>query len=200
MKKSERTELTVSRIVDAAMEEFGKNGYAGGTVNNICKTGINKGLLYHNFSGKDALYLACLRRSCEKLTAYLRERDAGSDLKRYMEARMAFFDTFPNEAHIFFEALLNPPAGLSAEVADALSDFTVLNEEVFQKFMNTLRLRDGVTRENALSYCHLIQTMFNGYFSSPAFQSIPLTEKAKIHEEATSRLLDYMIYGIAKGE
>ena len=53
MKKSEKTEITVSKIIDAAMVEFGKNGYAGGTVNNICKSGIHKGLLYHNFSGKD---------------------------------------------------------------------------------------------------------------------------------------------------
>ena len=51
MKKTEKTKLTVSKIIEAAMNEFGQNGYAGGTINNICKTGINKGLIYHNFSG-----------------------------------------------------------------------------------------------------------------------------------------------------
>ena len=67
MKKMEKTEITVSKIIEAAMQEFGQNGYAGGTVNNICKSGINKGLLYHNFSGKDELYMTCLRRSSKKL-------------------------------------------------------------------------------------------------------------------------------------
>ena len=71
MKKSEKTEITISKILEAAMDEFGKNGYAGGTVNNICNTGINKGLLYHNFAGKDDLYLTCLEHSCKKLINYL---------------------------------------------------------------------------------------------------------------------------------
>ena len=44
MKKSEKTEITVARMLASAMEEFGKRGYAGGSVNNICKAGINKGL------------------------------------------------------------------------------------------------------------------------------------------------------------
>ena len=34
MKKSEKTEITVSKIIAAAMDEFGTHGYAGGTVNN----------------------------------------------------------------------------------------------------------------------------------------------------------------------
>ena len=36
MKKSERTQLTISKIMEAAIIEFGENGYSGGTVNNIC--------------------------------------------------------------------------------------------------------------------------------------------------------------------
>lgn len=49
MKRTERTGLTVAKILEAALEEFGANGYSGGTVNNICKRGINKGLVYYNF-------------------------------------------------------------------------------------------------------------------------------------------------------
>ena len=64
MKQREKTELTVQRILSAAIAEFGVNGYAGGAVNNICKAGINKGLIYHNFKGKDELYLTCLHISC----------------------------------------------------------------------------------------------------------------------------------------
>ena len=56
MKKSEKTEITIAKILDAAMKEFGKNGYAGGTINHICNAGINKGLIYHNFAGKDELH------------------------------------------------------------------------------------------------------------------------------------------------
>lgn len=46
MKKEEKTELTKAKIFEAAMKEFGTKGYAADSVNNICKTGINKGLIH----------------------------------------------------------------------------------------------------------------------------------------------------------
>ena len=63
MKKAEKTERTKERILQAAMEEFGRKGYAAATIGAICSEhGIAKGLLYHNFVGKDDLYLACVSR------------------------------------------------------------------------------------------------------------------------------------------
>ncbi len=200
MKKSEKTELTVSKIIEAAMNEFGKNGYAGGTVNNICHTGINKGLLYHNFSGKDDLYLVCLRHSCEKLMKYLENRNAAVNLENYMAARMDFFNEYPNEAHIFFEALLSPPPQLSEDVNQALAEFNTLNERIYHQTLNALILRDGISEADAISYFHLMQTMFNGYFSSPTFQNTDLQKKVELHEMIVPKLLDYTLYGIAKGE
>ena len=79
MKKSEKTEITITKIIESAMIEFGEKGYAGGTGNNICKTGINKGLVYHNFTGKDELYLTCLKNSCEKVASYVNENDGAAD-------------------------------------------------------------------------------------------------------------------------
>ena len=55
MKKEEKTEITKCKILAAAIQEFGANGYVAGSVNNICKTGINKGLIYHNYKDKDEL-------------------------------------------------------------------------------------------------------------------------------------------------
>ena len=60
-----------------------------------------------------------------------------------------------------------------------------------------LTLRDGITTEDALSYSHLMQTMLNGYFSSPACQNVVLKEKVKMHETIILKLFDFMLYGIA---
>ena len=200
MKKSEKTEITVAKIMELAIAEFGKNGYAGGTVNNICKTGINKGLIYHNFTGKDELYLACLKRSCDKFVEYIHEKDEALDLAGYMTARMDFFNSFPNAAHIFFDALLNTPLQLSDEIRKTLSEFHTMNDRICQKTLDTIVLRKGIKKEDALSYFHLMQTTLNGYFSSPAFQNVVFSEKVKIHETMIPKLLDLMLYGIAEGE
>ena len=200
MRQREKTEITVSRILDAAMVEFGTNGYAGGTVNNICKTGINKGLIYHNFKDKDELYLSCLKKSCDKLTEYIRERNCPDDLMQYMNIRMDFFKEYPNEAHIFFESLLNPQPQLKDEIAEAMGELEELNERIYLKTVRSVTLRDNVTREDALLYFRQMQVMFNGYFSSPSYQNTTLDEKVKIHETNIPKLFDFMLYGIAKGD
>lgn len=200
MEKNKKTEHTISKIHEAAMNEFGKKGYFGGTVNNICNTGINKGLLYHNFSGKDDIYLTCLKQSCKRLMDYLLQEGGTENPETYLSVRMSFFNNYPNEAHIFFEALLTPPSHLFDKIQQILSEFNALNERMYNQTLNSLILRDEVSRDDAVSYFHMMQLMLNGYFSSPAFQSIDLSEKVKIHEMIVPKLLDYMLYGIAKGE
>lgn len=200
MKKSEKTEITIAKIIESAMAEFGKNGYAGGTVNNICKTGINKGLLYHNFTGKDELYIICLKRSCEKFSEYVYANDGTTDLKKYMTVRMDFFNSFPNEAHIFFDALLNTPPHLSEKINKSFAEFNTLNDSICKQTLDSIVLRKGIKMEDAFSYFHLMQTLLNGYFSSPAFQNVVLNEKVKKHEKIIPQLFDLMIYGIAEGE
>lgn len=86
MKQEERTSLTRERIIKAAMQEFGTKGYAGTTLNAICSEGgISKGLFYHNFSGKNALYLACVSQCFASLMAYLREKAEIENLQICME-------------------------------------------------------------------------------------------------------------------
>lgn len=127
MKRSEKTALTLSKIMEAAIIEFGANGYVGGSVNNICKSGINKGLIYHNFKGKDELYLKCLEKSCEMLINQIEKNNCSSNLLRYMSVRMSFFKKYPNEAHIFFESILQPQEHLWNEIQEILQPFEKIN-------------------------------------------------------------------------
>lgn len=76
--------------MSTAIAEFGAAGYAGGTVNRICKSGISKGLIYHNFPDKDALYLACLQHCCAAFVAHIRRMGGTSGFQTYMQARMDF--------------------------------------------------------------------------------------------------------------
>lgn len=199
MKRTERTELTVSKIREAALAEFGVNGYAGGTVNNICKRGINKGLIYHNFKGKDELYLLCLENSCKKLVSMIEENDCTADPLQYIKLRMHFFTDYPNEAHIFFEAVLQPQEKLRDRINQILEPFEKMNEKIYRCVISSITLRDGITEEDALAYFRQMQRMFNGYFSSSAYRCMTLDERIREHELNLSRFLDFMLYGIAKG-
>lgn len=199
MKRSEKTELTISKIIEAAMSEFGANGYVGGSVNNICKSGINKGLIYHNFKDKDELYLKCLEKSRETLVNLIAASECLSDLLRYMNVRMFFFKEYPNEAHIFFEAVLQPQKHLWSEIQEILQPFEEINEKVYRSVVSSVKLRDGITEEDAVGYFRQVQRMFNGYFSGSAYRHMSLDERFDKHETSLPKLLDFILYGIAKG-
>ena len=198
MNQKEKTEKTKERILQAAMEEFGANGYAGATLNNICKTGISKGLLYHNFSSKNELYLLCIHRSITKLTAYLKQQNLDSDLETYMKARLCFFQNHPLEARLFFEATLQPPPALKNQIAEQRKEIDAFNVDLYKKAIAKVSLRPGITEKDAVAYFRFLQDMFNGYFSSPACRDMSLFEKITVHENNLSKLFEYMIYGIAE--
>ena len=198
MKKEEKTELTKERILAAALKEFGEKGYYGASLNTICSAGISKGLLYHNFENKDAVYLACMERCFARLTEYLRSQEIGSDMRRYTDARLHFFQENEYEARMFFEAILQPPAALEAQVKEVKKDFDELNREICSKILETIPLRRGITRDDVMEHFDLMQRMFNGYFSSPSYNQMGFQDVMKAHELNLTKFLDFLLYGIAE--
>ena len=200
MKKEEKTELTKAKILTAAIKEFGTNGYILGSVNNICKSGINKGLIYHNFKDKDALYLECVRLSCNHLIAYVLEHQADDCFISYMHERMQFFKEYETEAYIFLEARTNPPHKLLAQIQEIYKEFDALNLKICERELSRHELRNGVTKEDALLYFSEIQKLYNLNFSNKSNGNLSVQEQLTLHEINIPKLFDFMLYGIAKGD
>jgi AcrR family transcriptional regulator len=65
---------TRQRLVDAAMREFARQGYAGASVNVIAEeAGYTVGALYSNFTTKDELFWAAFEQHCAGELAALEE-------------------------------------------------------------------------------------------------------------------------------
>lgn len=199
MKKEEKTELTKEKIIAAAIEEFGTKGYDASSLNNICKNfKISKGLVYHNFENKDKLYLTCISKCFLEVTKYVESQNVESDLHRYMELRFVFFSKYPLYARLFFEAVLQPPIKLADEIKEIKKGFDELNKKIYHSALQTLTLRNGVTEKDALEYYELMLEMFNGYFSSSAYANTDFTMLISDHEQKLKKILNFMLYGIAK--
>lgn len=75
MKREEKNQQTKRRIMDSALAEFSAQGYGASSVNTICcAQGISKGFIYHYFSTKDELFLACVEECFDLLTKCLTDR------------------------------------------------------------------------------------------------------------------------------
>ena len=64
---TKRRPITVTALLDGAMELFAEQGYGATSIPDICdRAGLTKGAFYSNFANKDALFLALLDRSWDQ--------------------------------------------------------------------------------------------------------------------------------------
>lgn len=204
MKKQEKTQKTRERILAAALAEFGSKSYEAASINSICEAGqIPKGLMYHNFTGKDELYLLCVKMCYNEMTAVFKAQsfeiqDAKESLQRILLLRQAFFRENPGFANIFFNAVLYPPGHLRQELAQLRTAFDEYINRYYLAILDCLPLRDGITKEAALEYFCMAGEIFNRYFQKKAQQNGDYRELIEDHEGRLSTLFDIMFYGIAK--
>ena len=201
MKKELKTQLTRERIIEAALIEFSQKGYKAFGINELCKNHkISKGILYHNFSGKSEIYLACVRESFQKAVSIIRGESGGiPSLVEYMERRHRFFKDFPHHSHVFFEAWLTAPAEIADEVAQEKAVFEDLNRQVSEKLLAESTLKDHISQEEALYYLTFIQQFFRSYYLA-ASGSQETSSLASQYENNLQKVLHLMIYGILKDE
>jgi AcrR family transcriptional regulator len=66
----ERSESTISDLLDAARELFGTRGYAATSLDDVARAaGVSKGALYHHFAGKPELFGAVFEREQSDLAS-----------------------------------------------------------------------------------------------------------------------------------
>ena len=204
MKKQEKTQKTRERILAAAFEEFGSKSYDAASVNSICEEGqIPKGLVYHNFKGKDELYLLCVKICYDEMIAALKAqpfeiRNAKEGLQSFLMIRQRFFQENPRHANIFFNAVLQPPKHLTQELTQLRGELDEYFSQCYFAVLDCLTLRCGITREMALEYFLATSEMFNRYFQKKAEQNGDYRELIKDHEGRLSAIFDIMLYGVAK--
>jgi AcrR family transcriptional regulator len=95
---TKRRPLTITALLDAAMELFAEEGFGATSVPDICaRAGLTKGAFYSNFTNKDALFLALLDRSWERRAEWIRRAMASSHLPETADASQ---DTSRNQLDI----------------------------------------------------------------------------------------------------
>ena len=70
----------------------------------------------------------------------------------------------------------------------------------FRELLQQLQLRDGITIEAAMEYFMIFLEMYNGYFQSKSGEKEDIPALIEDHEVNLSKILDIMLYGVAKSE
>ena len=120
-------------------------------MNTSCAAGrSSKGLLYHYYADKDALYLACVQRCFQELTAAL---SAALDARtvtpdQYFDARLTFF---ARHQRLFCDTVVNPPRHLLRELAVCRASFDELNETMLTAILEKETLAQGLSIPDAIA-------------------------------------------------
>lgn len=200
--RDKKNALMRQQIIRSAMEEFGLNSYAEASLNAICKNGkISKGIIYHYFKDKDELYLGCVAECFQQFTVFLKETHFSFEtveqgIEKLLERRHQFFADHPAQNMIFTNALLQPPKHLAEEIKGIKEGLDTFNAQFYERIMDLVELKDGVSREEAMEFFLIFQESFNFYFQRKTYGNFQ--ELFDEHELKLSKFLNVMLYGIAK--
>lgn len=204
MKKEEKTRLTYERIMAAAIAEFGEKSYDSASLTTLCNENqISKGLIYHNFKNKDELYLKCVEECFKEMTSYFENREYEADsvkesMHNLFQMRQQFFKKNPYYCNIFFNTVLQPPEHLRKEIRGLRKEYDGFYVNCFRKLLKQIQLREEITIEAALEYFMVFLEMYNGYFQSKSYEKEDIHVLIEDHEVNLSKILDIMLYGVAK--
>ena len=205
MKQQERQERSKKEILRAGMEEFGTSDYGTVTIESVCrKHGISKGMMYHYYSGKDELFLACVGEVFSGLRDYAQARmgemddegDVLEKIKKFFMVREYYFETNPLQANIFANAVIHPPRHLEEQIQELRKPIISLNRVFIAQALSSIRLREGLDPDKAGRYLESMGCVFRSllklYAAEGKIRDIPSLL------ENTIELLDMCLFGVAR--
>lgn len=187
-----KSDVTRQLIIEKTAPVFNRKGYAGTSLNDLTMaTGLTKGSIYGNFSGKDEVALAAFEYNLVQITtAVAREAatatTAAGKLLAYAESYSALFGTISATGgcpilNTSVEADDTHPA-LRKKAADAIRSWKKQLERIINNGMETGELRNDIIPEHtAITMIAIIEGAImiarvcnnNNYFST-AMQQVKL--------------------------
>ena len=195
MKQEEKSRKSREHILEYAFAEFAEQGYLGASVNTICAAGkISKGLLYHYYADKDALYLACVEACFQELTAALSATLNAQTVTpdQYFDARLVFFAQHPRHQRLFCDTVVNPPRHLLRELKACRASFDELNETMLTAILEKERLAPGLSIPDAIAQLRIFEDCVSTYLKN-AGQEQQETDK---HNRLCRQAFQTMLYGL----
>lgn len=159
-------------ILQAALSEFAERGYHKANTNTICeKAGISKGLLFHYFGSKKALYLYLLDDVMKEMTRRLyeyvgREKTDLFDLITETSlAKMRVGAEMPEGYRLIYEAFLATPDELSEEMKRSFRNTYTEQRAQVLLLVDESKFKPTVSKERAVDLLlACTEGIFNRYY------------------------------------
>ncbi len=204
MQNTKKSEITKSKILAAAENEFSNKGYFGARIDEIAKSaGVNKRMIYEHFGNKDELYQKVLISVYEKLAleerAFFVDRlDPKLAIKNIVYVYFKFLEETPSFVRMLMWENLNSAQCLSKNEVRQLKEPTInyIKEQIKRG------KEQGIFKEDADEYQIIVSLMNFGfsYFSNihtlSAIFNKDMSSGAEVMKRAdfiSNMILEYLI-------
>ncbi len=166
------------------MKQSEKNKRSRGTQGHI-----SKGLLYHYYDNKDALYLACVALLFRDMASFLQEtlNIETVTITQYFEVRMQFFQQYPSHRQLFYDVLVYPQSHLARQLEQCRTEFDTLNTKILRIVLQQEQLSARVSLDTAIQQFRAFVNFLGVYIREDSIADA---------EHKTCELLNTMLYGL----
>lgn len=150
--------------------------------------------------------MLCVKECFDKLSDYLNKNvtfypgDVEKSIESYFVSRYQFFDANKEFRQIFCDAILQTPEHLRQQINDLRKGFDSINRSFLEKITKQLNLRENISADEAMEYFITFQEFFNSYFQKNQSRNNHISDVIKTHEIQCHKILNILLYGIAKQE
>lgn len=205
MERLKKNEQMIGRILDSAQKEFARCDYQTASLNRICEDAdISKGIIYHYFENKDALYLKCVELCfCHVAEAVhyseAKQCDLRDAIRQYMKNRAVYFEEHPQEREIFFHAILRTPPALKGAIDGLKRKLDGQTLSLFRGLLEKSRINRNLSTEDALTFLRVQLDMFYQYFQMETAEK-PMQDAIVEYERQVELWLDILLNGLMEKE
>jgi AcrR family transcriptional regulator len=178
-------------LLDAAAQEFAREGYVGANINRISKAaGFAKGTIYNYFSSKRALMLALIDAIAEIHLDLIvgevqKEKDPDRRLERFFEVGFTFASQYLAQARVMITIIYGPDLEFKVHAYNAyLPMFQFVGREVI-----ALGMAQGIFRPvDPDATAALLMTIYLGTASQVDENGRPWLDPGQVADFALSAL------------
>lgn len=150
-------------ILDAALTEFARHGFAGTSTNAIAaRARVAKGLVFHHFGSKEALYLTVVEEVAgefgRRLAGYLDVApvDLFERIFGWSQLKLEMVLEDPRRIRVLVDALADAPEAIRTQVRSRSESISRPRVDALFGSVDTSRLRPGVTPQEAIGAAMLL--------------------------------------------
>ena len=191
-RREEALSTTRRAMLQAAAEEFAREGFRGANINHISQAaGFAKGTIYNYFSSKRSLISALIDSTAEThlnfiVEAVEQETHPARRLERFFEAGFAFVPQYLPQARVMANVVYGPDAELRLRCYEV---YQPLFEFVSEKILAAGIAQGVFRRVDTDLMSRLLMTIYLGMASQTNEEGYPWLQPSLVAEFASRALL-----------